>query len=60
MYYAEQGGRLSLASEITALYELPGLPWRLDPAAIDLYLTHAYTPAPATVLNGVRKLPAAD
>ena len=59
LYYAEHGGRLSLASEIQALYRLGDLPWTLDPAAIDLYLTHSYIPSPASVLATVRKLPAA-
>jgi asparagine synthase (glutamine-hydrolysing) len=59
LYYAEHGGRLSLASEIHALYQLSDLPWTLDPAAIDLYLNHSYIPSPASVLAAVRKLPAA-
>jgi asparagine synthase (glutamine-hydrolysing) len=59
LYYAEHGGRLSLASEITALYRLRDLPRALDPDAIDLYLTHSYIPSPATILAGVRKLPPA-
>src|SRR5437867_341153 len=59
LYYAEHGGRLSLASEIQALYRLGDLPWTLDPEAIDLHLTHSYIPSPASVLAAVRKLPAA-
>ena len=59
LYYAEHGGRLSLASEITALYRLHDLPRTLDPEAVDLYLTHSYVPSPATILAGVRKLPPA-
>jgi asparagine synthase (glutamine-hydrolysing) len=59
LYYVEQGGRLSLSSEITALYRLPAFPRRLDPAALDVYLMHDYIPSPATVFDGVRKLPAA-
>ena len=59
LYYAEHGGRLSLASEITALYRLRDLPRTLDPEAIDLYLTHSYIPSPLTILAGVRKLPPA-
>ena len=59
LYYVEHGGRLSLASEIQALYQLDDLRWTLDPAAIDLYLTHSYIPSPASVLDSVRKLPAA-
>jgi asparagine synthase (glutamine-hydrolysing) len=59
LYYAEHGGRLSLASEITALYRLRDLPRSLDPAAIDLYLTHSYIPSPSTILTAARKLPPA-
>jgi asparagine synthase (glutamine-hydrolysing) len=59
LYYAEHGGRLSLASEIQALYRLDDLSWELDPTAIDLYLTHSYIPSPASMLSSVRKLPAA-
>jgi asparagine synthase (glutamine-hydrolysing) len=59
LYWTEHGGRLSLASEITALYGLEDLAWTLDPDAIDLYLTHSYIPSPASVLAAVRKLPAA-
>ena len=59
LYYASHGGRLSLASEITALYRLRDLPRALDPEAIDLYLTHSYIPSPHTILAGVSKLPPA-
>lgn len=59
LYYTEHGGRLSLASEITALYRLPDLSWTLDPTALDLYLTHSYIPSPATILEAIRKLPPA-
>ncbi|HEV8585526.1 MAG TPA: asparagine synthase (glutamine-hydrolyzing) [Methylomirabilota bacterium] len=59
LYYAEHGGRLSLASELGALDRLPDLPRTLDAEAIDLYLTHSYVPSPATVLAAVRKLPPA-
>ena len=57
LYYAEHGGRLSLASEITALYRLRDLPRTLDTEAVDLYLTHSYIPSPHTILTSVRKLP---
>jgi asparagine synthase (glutamine-hydrolysing) len=59
LYYVAHGGRLSLASEITALYHLPDLPWALDPLALDLYLSHSYIPSPTSILAAVRKLPAA-
>jgi len=59
LYFVEQGGRLSLASEITALFQLRDLRWDLDPTAIDHYLTYSYIPSPLTILAAVRKLPPA-
>jgi len=59
LYFTQQGVRLSLASEITALYQLPDLQWTLDPTAIDIYLTHSYIPSPRTILASVSKLPPA-
>jgi asparagine synthase (glutamine-hydrolysing) len=59
LYYAEYDGRLSFASEISALTALPGVPRDLDPTAVDLYLTYSYIPAPYSIFRGVRKLPPA-
>jgi asparagine synthase (glutamine-hydrolysing) len=59
LYYAEAGGRLGFASEIHALYDLPGLAKTVDPAALDLYLTYSYIPAPHSIFQGIRKLPPA-
>ncbi|HWE37939.1 MAG TPA: asparagine synthase (glutamine-hydrolyzing), partial [Isosphaeraceae bacterium] len=59
--YRIDAGRISFASELKALLCLPDadLPRRLDPLALDRYLTFGYVPHPATILEGVYKLPPA-
>ncbi len=58
LYYAElPGGRLIFASEIKALLLHPQLTPSIDPAALQDYLAFLWTPDPATLLAGVRKLP---
>jgi asparagine synthase (glutamine-hydrolysing) len=59
LVYHETGGRLSFASEIKSLLQIPGLTWQPDPEAIDLYLTYSYVPHPWTMFSGIRKLPPA-
>src|SRR5262249_30302455 len=59
LYYAEVDGRLAFASEITALYRLPEYRREIDPAALDLYLTYSYIPAPYSIHRAIRKLPPA-
>ena len=59
LFYAVRDGRLLFASEINALLAAdPGL-HRLDPAALDAFLTLLYVPSPATLLAPIRKLPPA-
>lgn len=58
LYYAELPGELIFASEIKALLQHPGLGPQVDEAALDLYLTLNYVPAPYTMFKGIRKLPA--
>lgn len=51
--------RLIFASELKPLVPLlPSVP-RIDPAIVDMYLRFQYVPEPWTLLEGVRKLPAA-
>jgi asparagine synthase (glutamine-hydrolysing) len=50
---------LVFASELRALRAHPLCPSNLDPAALDLYLSLGYVPAPRSILAGVRKLPPA-
>jgi asparagine synthase (glutamine-hydrolysing) len=59
LYYAARGGSLWFASELPAL--LGALPWRpgVDLDTVEPYLTLQYVPAPWTMFEGVRKLPAA-
>ena len=55
LYYAEQDGALTFASEIPALRAaLPSTSIR--PQAIAQYLTLLYIPAPETVFTGIRQL----
>jgi len=59
LIYYRDAERFIFASEIKAL--APLLPYKpeLDPVTVDMYLHYQYTPEPFTLLQGVRKLPAA-
>lgn len=57
LYYAELPNELVFASEIKALLQHPAITPEVDEAALDLYLTLNYVPAPYTMFKGVRKLP---
>src|SRR4051812_21215477 len=59
IYYWLRGSRIVFASELKALLAHGGAPRELDPEALVQYLASEYVPAPATILRGVRKLPAA-
>ncbi len=61
LLYRIEADRVLFASELKALLALPesALPRRVDPRAIDLYLTYGYIPHPNTILEGVYKLPPA-
>src|SRR3954466_4950606 len=49
-------GRVAFASELKALLQLPGLPRRGRPQALDDYLALQYVPGPETALEGVHKV----
>lgn len=59
LYVWTDGRALAFASEIKALLEYPGVGRRIDAAALECYLTLGFVPGPRTLLDGVRKLPAA-
>ncbi len=61
LLYREHAGRLVFASELKALLALPDadVPRRVDPTAVDHYLTFGYVPQPRTILDGACKLPPA-
>jgi asparagine synthase (glutamine-hydrolysing) len=58
VYWAEPG-RFVFASEIKAILECPGIPRKMLPTALDLYLTYQYVPHPFTIFKGIQKLPPA-
>ena len=61
LVYRVDGSRIVFASELKALLALPEseMPRRLNPLALDQYLTYGYVPHPITILEGVYKLPPA-
>ena len=59
LYFSLQGGMLSFASEIKALWVLPWMRKELKHTALYHYLTYLVTPAPMTLFEGVYKLPPA-
>jgi len=56
LVYREEPGRLLFASELKSLLEVPGVPRRVDPRALDEYLTYQYVPHPRTIFGGISKL----
>jgi asparagine synthase (glutamine-hydrolysing) len=60
LFYAEAGdGALVFGSEPKALLAHPGVGRRLDRLGLARYLFYEYVPAPHSIWDGVRKLPAA-
>ena len=58
LYYSNQGGVLSFASEIKALWMLPWNYKNINNESLYHYLTFMVTPAPDTIFDKVLKLPA--
>src|SRR4029079_5383582 len=56
LYLWNDGRRLIFASEAKAILNVPGVPTRLDHAALGSYLSVGYVPAPQSIFLGVRKL----
>ena len=56
LYYRLDGRELMFASEAKALLAVPGVPARLDAAALAQYLSVGYVCAPAALFEGMRKL----
>lgn len=59
LFYREEAGRLSFASELKSLLQIPGASREVDPHAIDLFLAYQYVPHPWSILKGYQKLPPA-
>ena len=58
LFYAQSNERFAFASESKALLTLPDVSREIDPAALDQFLFYKYLPAPATLFESVRQLPA--
>ncbi len=59
LYYAIlEDGTLVFGSEIKAILVHPQVRRRLDPRALDFFLTLEYIPAPLSIFKDIRKLPA--
>ena len=56
LYYWLGNGGLAVASELKALFLVPGFSREIDLQALHEYLTFGYTIAPNTILQGVSKL----
>jgi asparagine synthase (glutamine-hydrolysing) len=59
LFYAARGGELRFASELKALMADPDFARRIDPLALDCYLTMGFVPSPLCIMQGVNKLPPA-
>ncbi|MBI4860746.1 MAG: asparagine synthase (glutamine-hydrolyzing) [Candidatus Riflebacteria bacterium] len=57
LYWTLRGGLLLFASELKALLVDPAQPRRIDLESLRRYLTFECVPSPATIFEGVNKLP---
>ena len=60
LYYTTCGDRFLFASELQGLRAHPDFEPRIDRDALAQYFRHKYVPAPASIYEGVHKLPAAS
>jgi asparagine synthase (glutamine-hydrolysing) len=56
LYFRWDGRMLRFASELKVLLADAGIPRRVDPDGLELYLTFGYVPSPYTLIDGVKKL----
>jgi asparagine synthase (glutamine-hydrolysing) len=59
LYYTFEGERFLFGSELKAFFESPGFHPKLNPAAVQQYLSLLYIPGPDTIFEGVHELPPA-
>jgi asparagine synthase (glutamine-hydrolysing) len=58
LYYTQRADGFAFASELAALLADPRTAADVSPAALDLYLTLQYVPAPESIFRQIQKLPA--
>jgi asparagine synthase (glutamine-hydrolysing) len=58
LYYWQSGQALTFASELKALLRHPALDRHIDLDALEAFLAFNWIPAPLSIFQGVRKLPA--
>jgi len=58
LYYTQRPDGFAFASELAALLADPGTAADVSPAAVDLYLSLQYVPAPDSIFRQINKLPA--
>jgi asparagine synthase (glutamine-hydrolysing) len=58
LYLSRTGDTVAFASEIKALLRDPEIDRRVDPSALDAYLSLGYVPGPGTIARAVYSLPA--
>jgi len=56
LYYLQNSGGLSFASEIKAILQEPGIRKELNYASLDRFLTYFYLPGSDTLISGIQKL----
>ncbi len=59
LVYRVADGRLTFASELKSLLQVPGAPRDIDPQSVADFVTLQYVPHPKTMLRGYHKLPPA-
>ena len=59
LFFRMDEGRLSFASELKALLQIPGVSREVDHESVLRYMTLQYVPAPHSILKGFRRLPPA-
>ena len=57
LYWGLAGGDLLFASELQSFHAHPAFSREVDPDSFELFLRHAYVPAPRTIYRAVHKLP---
>jgi asparagine synthase (glutamine-hydrolysing) len=57
LYYGRMGTTFLFGSELKALLRHPAATRSVDVSALDQYLTYMYVPTPASIVQGISKLP---